>query len=245
MPVNANMTNREVCDIKFQDFLTKKMFLDCDYANVTTSELTGETKYAYGGKGHPKRIACNGERGGTIKIETQIQPFKLYSLMTGAAIETTAKFIKREVHTTTAETPTITLEGTPAAGGYVNLFLATDDCGTLVPATLSGSTVTLGTPSANTYVVYYMEAISTNVKKLNIKTTTFPKAFTAFMETTDITEDGEILPFKMIAYKCQPQNNISIANSNNGEPATLTVTCDLLADGNNDIFDIILIEDPV
>ena len=50
---NPNMANREVCDLIFVDYATKKPFLNLDFANVTTTELTGESVFAYGGKGHP------------------------------------------------------------------------------------------------------------------------------------------------------------------------------------------------
>ena len=59
---NTNMANREVCDLIFVDYATKKPFLNLDFANVTTTELTGESVFAYGGKGHPKRMSFSGER---------------------------------------------------------------------------------------------------------------------------------------------------------------------------------------
>jgi 1-deoxy-D-xylulose-5-phosphate reductoisomerase len=82
------MANREVCNLVFCDYKTQKPFLDVDYANVSTTEMTGESVYAYGGWGHPKRITFHGEREGTIAIETQITPFKLYSLVTGGEVDT-------------------------------------------------------------------------------------------------------------------------------------------------------------
>ena len=77
MPENAlfskQMANREVCDMVFQDYQTKKPFLYVDYANTSSQELTGETVYAYGGKGHPRKVAFTGDKAGTLTIETQIQ----------------------------------------------------------------------------------------------------------------------------------------------------------------------------
>ncbi len=93
---NVNMANREVCNLVFVDFKTKKPYLNVDYANVSTAGLTGESVYAYGGWGHPKRITFYGERGGTIGFETQITPFKLYAMLTGAEVESSAKWLKRE-----------------------------------------------------------------------------------------------------------------------------------------------------
>ena len=47
----------------------------------------------------------------------------------------------------------------------------------------------------------------------------------------------------MVAYKVSPQSNMSIAYSNTGDPATLTLTCDLLIDGDGNMLDLILIEE--
>ena len=80
------MANREVCDLIFLDYATKKPFLNLDYANVTTTELTGESIFAYGGKGHPKRVQFSGEKGGTLTIETQLQSVKLWQLLTGGDV---------------------------------------------------------------------------------------------------------------------------------------------------------------
>ena len=68
---NPNMANREVCDLLFVDYATKKPFLNLDFANVSTTELTGESVFAHGGKGHPKRVQFSGERGGTITIDSE------------------------------------------------------------------------------------------------------------------------------------------------------------------------------
>ena len=51
------------------------------------------------------------------------------------------------------------------------------------------------------------------------------------------------LPYKLVAYKCAPQSNMSLGFSNTGDPASITVTCDLLADGDDNILDLILIEE--
>jgi len=123
------MANREVCDLIFVDYTTKKPFLNLDFANVSTTELTGESVFAYGGKGHPKRVQFAGERGGTITIETQIQTVKLWQLITGGEISKSAKFVTR-VETEVDDAGTaITLADTPIANS-VMVYSADDDCGT-------------------------------------------------------------------------------------------------------------------
>lgn len=216
---NPNMANREVCDLIFVDYATKKPFLNLDFANVTTTELTGESVFAYGGKGHPKRVAFSGERGGTITIETQIQTVKLWQLITGGEISKTAKFIARvETAVDTAGTA-ITLTDTPVSGSVV-VYKADDDCGTELSCTVAGTTVTLTTAltDGDKVIVYYMKEVTSGVQRINIKSTSFPKNFIVYGDTIMKTEDDEVLPYRLIAAKCAPQSNMSLSFSNNGDP---------------------------
>lgn len=239
MNQNTTFANREVCDLIFLEYKTQKPFLNLDFANTTTTEMSGEAVYAYGGKGHPKRVTFHGERGGTIAFETQMKTAKLYSLITGAAIEKSAKFIKREVLTcTTAGELTVT--GTPIAG-TISVYSADDDCGIeLTSVTATGSKVSAtGIEKDKEYIVYYITELTDKVLKVNIKSTTFPKAFTVYGETYEKTEDDEIVPYRMVAYKCSPQTNFSLSCANSGDPATITITCDLMADKDDNILDLI------
>lgn len=234
--------SREVCNLIICDYKTKNPILNCDYANTTTTSVTGEPVYAYGGQGHPKRVTFYGEKGGTIAIETQMRSAELYGILTGAALETSANFIKRAE--LAAADGVITLSGAPVAGS-VNVFALNDDCGTPLNATVSGSTVTVtdSASSNDTYIVYYIENLTEGVKKFNVKSTTFPKAVTIYAETFQKAEDDTIVPYKMIVYKATPQVNFEMAFSNSGDPAALTLTFDMLADENDNLMDMILIEE--
>lgn len=234
--------NREVCDLIFEDYATKTPFLNIDYANVSTTEITGESVFAYGGKGHPKRVAFSGERGGTLTIETQIQSFKLYQLLTGGDISGNAKFITRE-ELTVGEGGTITLSADPAEGATVNVFAADDDFGTALTSSASGKTVTItDATEGDSVIVYYVKNIE-KAQKISVKGSSFPKAFTVYGDTVMKTEDEELLPYKFIAYKVAPQSNMSLSMSNNGDPATITITCDLLVNENDEMLDLILEEE--
>ena len=237
--------NREVCDLIVYDYKTKKPILRCDYANTNSTELTGESVFAYGGQGHPKRVAFNGEKGGTFSFETQIMSFQLYSMMTGAAVEAGANIVKREVvKCTTAGQVSATK--TPVAG-TLNVFPVADDCGTEIVGTLSGSDFTATTAADiavdSEYVLYYQTALTEGARKLSIKSTTFPRAVRIVADTYMKTEDDEILPYELVVYKAQPQTNITLSNSNTGDPVTLTVTCDLMADKDNNMIDLILLDE--
>lgn len=240
--MSENFTNREVCDLIFEDYATKKPFLNMDYANVSTTEVTGETVFAYGGKGHPKKVAFSGEKGGTLTIETQMQSFRLYQLLTGGDLSKTAKFMARE--TLTVTDGKVTLSETPSDGAVVNVFAENDDCGEPLSNTVEGKDVTItGMTDGSQVIVYYMKDITDKVQKISIKGSSFPKTFTVYGDTIMKTESDEVLPYKFIAYKVMPQSNMSISMSNSGDPATITITCDLLANADNNMLDLILEEE--
>ena len=243
MAMNSTMANREVCDLIFLDYATKKPFLNLDYANVTTTELTGESIFAYGGKGHPKRVQFSGEKGGTLTIETQLQSVKLWQLLTGGDVSKSAKFVVRK-ELITADGSSVTLPETPIPG-TVAVYAAEDDCGTELACTVNGSSVTLTTAlnADDKVIVYYMKEVTDKVSRINIKSTSFPKNFTVYGDTVMKTEEDELLGYHLTAYKCAPQSSMSLSFSNSGDPGSLTITCDLLADQDDNILDLILLED--
>ena len=246
MSSNKNFANREVMDLIIYDYETNKPFLPIDYANTTSHEMTGEDVYAYGGKGHPKRVPFSGEKGGTFTIETQLQSSRLYRLLTGADAEDNIDFVKRE-KLTTEDGTSLVLTETPI-DGTIFVYKADDDCGTAISGALSNGTFTAGEISGiaigDKCVVYYMEEL-TSAQKISIKSTTFPKYFTAYMETKDKTEAGEDVWLRMIAWKCAPQTDFTLEMSNNGDPASVTITCDLMVDTENDnnILDMIMLDE--
>lgn len=239
---NPNMANREVCDLIFVDYTTKKPFLNLDFANVSTTELTGESVFAYGGKGHPKRVSFSGERGGTLTIETQIQTVKLWQLITGGEISKTAKFVKR-VEAVVAG-GSVELKDAPVAGSVV-VYAESDDCGTELACTVADKAVSLteDLDDGAKVIVYYMVEMTKGVQRINIKSTSFPKNFVVYGDTVMKTEDDEVLPYRLVCYKCAPQSTMNLAFSNTGDPGTVTITCDLMADSNDDMLDLILIEE--
>lgn len=255
---SPNMANREVCDLIFVNYKTKIPFLNVDYANTSAVGLDGTTVYATGGQGAPRRIAFDGERTGTIKFETQIQPFKLFSLISGASVGASGVLMERE-EVTCGTAGKLNIKQSPTVAS-INVFANDDDCGAVykgtwasvaatAPETGYDITFTAGDGELKTidkdakYIVYYLREISSNVQVLKIKDTTFPKDFIAYGSTIYKTEGGEEAPYKWIAYKCHPQNAMELSFANTGDPATLTVTCELLADTDGNIMDMLLIEE--
>lgn len=232
--------NREVCNLLFSDYATGKQVHYMDYANTTTNSLTGESVFAYGGWGHPKRVGFNGDRGGTISFETQISTMELYALVTGGTLSNAAKYVKREEVKGGSGTLTISEQ---ADDGSVQVYAADDEFGTEIAATVSGTTVTAeGVTSDKDYVVYYTVSKDSGVKSFKLKSTSFPKEVRIQGETTMRGEDGVDHTFLMICYKALPQPNFDLSFANNGDPGSYTITFDLEADGNKDLIEYILVD---
>lgn len=155
---NANFANREVADLMLLDYSTKKMFLNVDWANVTSTSFEGDRVFATGGQGAPNRVQFDGSRTGTLTVEAQVYPVKVFQMLSGNDLGTAANFLKREKITAT-DTTKLTLSEA-AAGTYVQVFKADDDLGTELEATVSGKEVTVTVESDTEYVVYYYKAAS-------------------------------------------------------------------------------------
>lgn len=238
------MANREVCDMIFVDYKTKKPFLVVDYANTSSTELTGETVYAYGGKGHPKKVGFSGEKGGTMTVETQIQTPKLWEMITGGTSSNSTKYVKK-INSTVSSEKKITLdEKNEIASGSVFVYAAEDtELKAEIECTVSGKEITLNgeeLAEGARVVIFYM-VTREDVYNINIKSTNFPKAFTVYGDTYMKTEDEDILPYRLTAYKAVPQSNMSLSFSNSGDPGTVTITLDLMEDSEHNILDLTLL----
>lgn len=241
MSFNPNMSNREVADLTLVNYETKAPFLKVDFANVSTTNLTADRAFAIGGQGAPNRIAFDSKRNGTLMVQTQITPMKLYAMLGGTTVGTSVDVLKREEKT--SATKAVTLTDTPVAGS-VSLFLATDDCGTPLDITVSGSTVTI-TETGYTdgqVIAYYLSNETTGVTSVTFDAKTYPKAFVVYGETPWKTESDEIVAMKLTYHKAQPQSNFEISFSNTGDPVTLSITFDLLRDEDDKMYTMAIVE---
>ena len=57
------------------------------------------------------------------------------------------------------------------------------------------------------------------------------------------TTDDDILPYRFTAYKAVPQANMTLSFANNGDPGTITITCDLMVDDDSNMLDLTLLPD--
>lgn len=237
--------NREVADLTFCDFTTGKPILFMNYANVTSTSLTGETVHATGGMGAPKRVSFGGNREGTLTIETQINCAQLYAIVTGGELTTSAEFLKRFV--VKAENGALKM---PEQNGELmsvglTVYPANDDCGVEIKgATMAdGSVTATGLVDGDEYIVYCMVKHNGDVQKLSIGGRVKSKAYKIFGLTNVKDEDDIVHDVRMIVYKATPQSNVEWGYSNTGDPASMTLTFDMAADKNDNFIDMIYMDE--
>lgn len=243
MNSETRFANREVADLILADFKTGKQAAYIPYANTVSSEMTGDAVYAYGGAGHPKRVTFNGERSGTFKIETQMATQKLYEILTGTDAVDSAEFMRRKEIACT-EAGKITM---PSAWTNVTVYAQNDDCGTEIAGTVATTVFTATKPAdvavGSTYIVYGIESTTNGVKTIKITSKTFPKAYTIYALTYEKTEDDEVVPYRMKVYKAQPKSQFNMSFSNSGDPATLSIEFDMMADKNNNMLELQILDE--
>lgn len=235
-----NYGMREVADLTHYDLTTGKPFLYMDYALTSSNEFTGTSEYAYGGKGHNKRLKFDGQRESTLTVTTSIFNWTIISLISGASVTTgAANVYRREVKKMTLGKVVTT--NLPIAGSVFAYPKAKDgDQASSCVITLSGSdvTITSGATNGDDVVVYYLTAAGVTTDKISFTTTSFPKSCKLIGDTViknEATTANE--PFQFIAYKASPQPNFSITMASEGSPTEISITYDLLADSEGRLID--------
>lgn len=252
-----NVANRQTCDVDIRAINSSggyDPFIDFTTANTTTTGLSGETVYARA-KGTNK-IPFADPMTGTMTIEAQVYPYKLFSMYADGTISSGGIFAETET-VTAAAAGSITL-----AGKYKDkiktgslIVYPEDDYGDSTKA-ITG-TLTTGTFSATTasdiskdakYKAAYLVDIGTSdakftARKISFKNSTQPGSYYITQKTVDKDEFGTLTPFVMVAYKATPQRNFELSFSSDGDPATVTMTFDLNEDKNGDILDFIEIKE--
>lgn len=241
----TNKANRQVCDVDIRT-LDKKPVLFFETANTTSQEISADSVYAMA-KG-TRKIAFANPIEGTISIEAQVYPFELYSLMTGGKIQTSAAYpVKQDI--VADANGKITIKDTNVMEGSVFVYAAGEWGDEEIAGTFADGTFTATTEgdieSGRTYEVGYVVTKNSGVKKISINNKNLPKAYYITMNTVEKDENDVLTAFKLIFYKAQPQRNFSLSQSSEGDPASITMTFDLLEDKDKNISEMIEIEEDV
>lgn len=240
---NINKANRQVCDVDIRALDSKAPVMFFETANTTTQNITGDSTYAMA-KG-ARKIAFDNPMTGTATIEAQVYPFELFSLMSDGTVESTAVYpVKATIACSVAGELSIPAG---AVAGTVFVFAVGEWGKTGVTGTFATNKFTATTTSdiamGTSYEVGYMVSKSSGVKRISFNNAKMPKAYYITMDTVEKDEDENIIPYKMILYKAKPQRNFELSQSSEGDPATVTMTFELLEDKDGNFFDMVEIEE--
>lgn len=240
-----NRANREVCDVDIRILKTMAPFLNFDTANTTTAGLTGDSVYAMA-KGS-RRIAFPNPLEGTMTIEAQVYPFKFFALLSNGEVVNDAVYADTQtVKATEAGSIEITLPGggTLVAG---SAFVYPADSYGDDTAVIEGewadkkftATENSDIKTDTEYTVGYMVSRNEGVRRISFKNKNLPNDYYITMRTLDKDEQGVFTPFVITAYKASIQRSFELSFSSEGDPATVTLTFDLMEDKDGNILDMV------
>lgn len=245
-----NKANRQVCDVDIRVLKTMAPFLKFDTANTTTAGLSGDSVYAMA-KGS-RKIAFANPLEGTMTIEAQVYPFKFFSLLSDGVIETTAAYADSQVVKCETEGElSITVENGEIKAGTVFVYPKGqfgDETAAIAGTFASGKFTETAASDKKIkaeaeYEVGYIVTRTSGVKKISFNNKKLPKDYYITQKTVDKDEEGLLTPFVMTAYKASIQRNFELSFSSEGDPASVTLTFDLMEDKDGNIFDMIELTD--
>lgn len=239
-----NKANRQVCDVDIRVLKGLVPYLKFDTANTTTAGISGDSVYAMA-KGS-RRIAFANPLEGTMSIEAQVYPFKLFSLFSDGSVETNAAYADTQTITAAAAgTLAITVTNGTIQTGTVFVYPEGQfgDETALIAGTFAEGTFTATTAADIVkdakYEVGYIVSKTAGVKKISFNNKKLPKDYYITMKTVDKDEEGLLTPFLMTAYKASIQRNFELSFSSEGDPASVTLTFDLMEDKDGNILDMV------
>ena len=242
--MDKNLSNRKCGDVGIRILETMAPYLWFDTANVTTVNVKGDTVYAK--KKGENATAFQNPVEGTMTIEAQVLPFRMYALLGDGTISAEGvKDVKTTIACTTAGTLTITAEdgGTVKSG---TVFVYPEGYFGVETKAIAGSfttgTFTATTPAdiavGTSYEVGYIVNKASGVSTVSIATDKIPKDYYITMSTDGKAEDGSITVLDITAYKASIQRNIEMSFSSEGDPQSVTLTFDLLHNKDGKFLDI-------
>lgn len=245
-----NKANRQVCDVDIRVLKTKAPFLNFLTANTTTAGLSSDSVYAMA-KGS-RRIAYTNPLEGTMTIEAQVYPFKLLALLSDGTIDSEAVYAETATVKATEEgkltlandkgeieAGTVFVYPKGSYGDETQLIQGTYTAG----AFTEGAAETKKIKANSEYEIGYMVKRSSGLKKISLNNKRLPKDYFITQKTVDKDENGLLTPFIMTAYKATIQRNIDLSFSSEGDPASITLTFDLMEDKDGNVLDMIELTD--
>ena len=243
-----NRANRETCDVDIRILETMAPFLYFDTANTTTAGVSSDSVHAMA-KGS-RRIAFQNPLEGTMSIEAQVYPFKLFSLLADGKIHNAAAYAVRESVSCAVEGElALAVSDGEIVSGTVFVYPEGQfgDAEAVITGTYAEGKFTAATPTEmakdKKYEVGFVVNRTKGVRKITFNNKDIPQDYFITMRTVDKDEKGVLTPFLMTAYKATIQRSFELSFSSEGDPASVTLTFDLLEDANKNVLDMVEIQE--
>ncbi len=235
-----NFANRQVCDIDIRDYKTGAPFIFFPNGNTSTVGLTANSVFA--NKRGVKCIAFQDPSDATLSVTAQVYPFQMLALFADGVISSEATYaVHKEVECETAGE--LSLADVDASAGDVYVFAKGDFGGTAIEGTYANSKFTATTAADlvvdTVYEVGYYVTKNTGINAIHFNDVDDMKTFSISAYTVDKTEEGDLVPFVIRAYKAAPQKDFEISFASSGDPQEITWTFDLLSDSDGNIMDMV------
>lgn len=224
-----------------------KHVLYADYCQTTTINFTADSVFAHNKSVNAVRWDNN--RTGTFTTTTELFNIEWLSLLFGSEIVTgdALPFLEREV-LTVGDSGAVKLAKTPVAGTKPAVYKVTEkdltDVSNPVAAekiSVTGSDLTITDAEAGTRVaVVYMSGVKG--KKFTVDNVTFPGSYhmDGVFAMRDVDGVDHMCMFKILNAK--PQSNVELTMDVNNV-CQLSVTWDLLANGEGNMYEMTMIDD--
>lgn len=223
----------------FYDLQTGKLAMYFPSANSFGFNLTGESKEILEA-GSPALI-FQGNRKGTVKLDTQIISAKLLSIMLGAVEtnEANGNFAQYETYKVDGTTATVSLANAPATG-TLSVFILENDGRTVkseltvaagaTPTSteykISGQTITFEATNKNKPVLCTYAKAGTNITKIAIKSDVYAKPYkiVALGQVRQLSGTDALV--EITVPQATAQSNIDLTYSSS-DPSSFSFTMDL------------------
>lgn len=241
--MTINKANREVCDVDIRVLSDMSPYLFFETANTTTVGFTAEDTYAKA-KGS-RKIAFTNPMEGTMTVEAQVAPFKLYAMLSDGVIDTEALVAKKVTVACTTAGKLKLPAGVKA--GTVFVYAEGDYAGDVINGSVASNEFTATSAAdiavGKSYDVGYMIAKTTGVQKISFNNKKNPKDYFVTMNTVEKDEDGLLTPYIITAYKAKPKKSIELSFSSEGDPATVKIEFSVLEDKDGNVIDMVELAD--
>ena len=233
---STNRASRDCGRTILKNLATGKFDLDIDTANSFTLNITSDTTPA--NKRGKRAIIFQKPMEGTVALELEVYPFEIYKMFGDGTVITQTGDYPHADSVKCREAGVLAVpENVKSLQVYSKGNLGQEDAE--IEGTVEGTKFTATTASeiavGSTYDIVYMAqggkaiAINDDLQMSDYK-----------LDTDIITKDelGVWSTEHVTCYKSTAQRNIELAYTADGDPASLTITFDLLTDENGDFVEI-------